>query len=854
MGVSPACISAVKAASGDQLTDAEARALIERMEARKLAIEAEGKLDDINAKMMELARADAEADKIAAALARKHAALSAMRYNERIGHIDTLLRDGVPYQKAILAVLEGTTRNVARGRESVGRAKLAYEARWLGGMMGRLQREVPAFDGLMRDKQFLGDVVREMHQINRDGGRPGVTGNEDAKKAAAILADTAERTRRDLNRQGAAIGKLDGWAGPQRHSQPKAMKAGQDAWVAETADLLDLERTFPDLTRAEAHDVLGQIWENIVAGRVPDEIGAAKGRKVPANVAKALGKSRVLHFKDPDAWLAYNARYGEGHVVDGIVTYLRRAAMTAAQMKVLGPNPEATMDRLLRHYERQARRDTKLTQKQRAAAGDALANGRDPTSNGAIVSAMAEASGMTLVPNHVTAARYMSGFRAVQSMAKLGAAVVSSVSDLASRASAMKYQGKSLTRSYAEQFGDLINGRGNAEQKELAYMLGEGFDGPLDMMVGPYWSEDAPMGKMHKLQSMFFKLSGLTWWTDSMKASQARMVSNWMARNSDRAFGDLPSGYRAVMMQQGITPAEWDAIRATKFALGDGREYITPDRVAGISDATMAGLVGDRLDAAKTDAARARIIDDARFDLGMKLQGFISDEVGFGVIEPDAASRRFLLRGTRPGTVAGEALRFIAQFKGFPIAFAQRVGGRAVMGAVGETALERSLHRAGHIGALQAGMFVAGYMAMTAKDFARGYGPRDPDKKETIAAAMMQGGGMGIYGDFLFAQTSRFGSGVLETVAGPGIGAAADAITLAMKLRDGDAKAGETLNFALQNTPFINLFWTRPALDFLILNELRDGLSPGFLARQTANRRNDYGQVRWHDPVGADLF
>ena len=240
MGVSPACISAVKAASGDQLTDAEARALIERMEARKLAIEAEGKLDDINAKMMELARADAEADKVAAALARKHAALSAIRYAERIGHIDTLLADGVPYQKAILAVLEGTTRNVARGRESVGRAKLAYEARWLGNLMGRMQREVPAFDGLMRDKQFLGDVVREMHQINRDGGRPGLTGNDDAAKAAAILADTAERARRDLNKQGAAIGKLDGWAGPQRHSQPKAMKAGQNVWVSETADLLNL--------------------------------------------------------------------------------------------------------------------------------------------------------------------------------------------------------------------------------------------------------------------------------------------------------------------------------------------------------------------------------------------------------------------------------------------------------------------------------------------------------------------------------------------------------------------------------------------------------------------------------------
>ena len=79
MAVSPGCIKAVKAASGDTLTDAEAKALIERMEARKLAFEADGKLDDINAKMMELARADAEAEKIAAALARKHAALSALR-------------------------------------------------------------------------------------------------------------------------------------------------------------------------------------------------------------------------------------------------------------------------------------------------------------------------------------------------------------------------------------------------------------------------------------------------------------------------------------------------------------------------------------------------------------------------------------------------------------------------------------------------------------------------------------------------------------------------------------------------------------------------------------------------------
>jgi hypothetical protein len=293
--------------------------------------------------------------------------------------------------------------------------------------------------------------------------------------------------------------------------------------------------------------------------------------------------------------------------------------MTAAQMQVLGPNPEATMDRLLRHYERRARRDPKLSPKQQAAIGDALANGRDPTSNGAIASAMAEASGMTLVPNHVTAAQWMSNYRAVQSMAKLGGAVISSITDLVSRAQAMRYQGKPLLRSYAGQFRELVQGRGNAEQKEIAYLVGEGFDGPLDMMVGPYWSEDAPMGKMHKLQSQFFKLSGLTLWTDTMRASQARMVTNWMARNADKAMADLDPGYQAVMRQQGITADEWDAIRPTKFAIGDGREYITPDRVAGIPDDVMAKLAARKFEGVRdTTAAQLASIQGAAETPGRK--------------------------------------------------------------------------------------------------------------------------------------------------------------------------------------------------------------------------------------------
>jgi hypothetical protein len=62
---------------------------------------------------------------------------------------------------------------------------------------------------------------------------------------------------------------------------------------------------------------------------------------------------------------------------------------------------------------------------------------------------------------------------------------------------------------------------------------------------------------------------------------------------------------------------------------------------------------------------------------------------------------------------------------------------------------------------------VLGYAAMTAKDMLKGKTPRDPKDPNTIIKAFTQGGGAGIYGDFLFGEYNRFGQSPLETAAGP---------------------------------------------------------------------------------------
>ena len=41
------------------------------------------------------------------------------------------------------------------------------------------------------------------------------------------------------------------------------------------------------------------------------------------------------------------------------------------------------------------------------------------------------------------------------------------------------------------------------------------------------------------------------------------------------------------------------------------------------------------------------------------------------------------------------------------------------------------------------------------------------DNKEFFAAAFAQGGGLGIFGDFIFSDQNRFGGGLVSTAFGP---------------------------------------------------------------------------------------
>lgn len=801
-----ACIRATSAELG--LDERDVREIADRLARHKKRLEASGRADRAEQDLRRYAAEQAEQVRIAAALRRRQAAMNIMLRDEWDRDLATLRDEGLDRREAVLAKLVGSYAGVRLSRKSVSARRTSLEGEWLGGMLAEIERDLPHVVPLLRRpgraKPLMDNVVREMREM-REGGRPGITGDADAKTLARIFRTYSEAARVELNRVGANIGRLDGWS-PQAHDSWKVGRANADEWAAFVLPRLDLERSFPDVEPERLPGVLREIHRTIVTGEDRSLSPQQQGLRVgPANLARGMEKHRELHFRDADSWIQYGDRFGRaGGVLAAMVDHLHAAARKASLMQVMGPNPQLFLDGILGTMRQDVRDGTSLTGPEARRELDRL-DADLYRSTGKIGRAFAEVMGDTFRPGSVTAAHIGAGLRAVQSMAKLGAAVLSSIADLVTFAHAMRRQGRGIFSGYADAFAALGQ-RQTAERQQIAKLLGVGYDTMLGDIHGRFTAEDNVPGWMTRASQTFFRLSGLTWWTDRLTNAFARMSSAYMADHAGMAFDALPDPYRRMLESHGIDDARWDTVRRALFEAEDGVTYVVPGQVE--------------------DAETARI-----------LRGLFADEASFAVLRADDRTRMFLTQGSQPGTPLGEAIRFIMQFKSFPIAFTQKVLGRGIK--------ERDY---GGLAELIAASWVFGYAAMAAKDLVKNRTPKDPTRWETLVAALIQGGGAGIYGDFLFAKQDRFGGGVLGKVAGPTLGTAADTIEMWQGIAHGDARAGDAWYLGLNNTPFLNLWWLRAALDLAVLNTMQEWISPGTLQRREKRLRKDFGQEYIFEP------
>jgi hypothetical protein len=797
------CTAAINAAAGRELTDDEMDAILTALTRRSAHARRTGAALDEGQALREAAAEVAGDLAAAAAIERRNRALNLAKRAELSGWIAQHFPNNIA--EGLEAIIAGVNRAKTGARNGAAQLQAMLTKRYAAGFSADIERSghMKLFASGAMDRE----VGRALWAIGKADEADLLRGlPREAVEIARVVSKWQEVTRTDANAAGAWVRKYDGYITRQSHDAEKIRRAGFDAWKASALRRFDLDRMAAESQAESVDAMLLGIYTDLASGNHMHAVRDAEGSpfKGSFNVAKKVSESRTIHFRDADAWADYNGEFGTGNLRESIMRGLEQSGLSTGLMMKLGTNPEAMV---------QALKADALEAAKRAGDVDQVAKLADKENR--LRNMMAAVDGTMNMPGNQTWARRLANVRALETMAKLGGMLLSQLNDVIIYAAGTKYQGRGFLSGMTEALSGLGRGMSDPARRELAASLGvvlENLPGELGRI-----GEFSEPGSMNSAVRTFMKWNGSQWWVDRMRTSAAFGMSHHMALQAGKAFDALDGEYRRVFSLYGIGEADWNAIRASAAKQVDGRAYVVPENVEG-------------------PAAE-------------KLRTYLTDQTSYLALEPDARTRAVILNGTRPGTWSGEMARFLLQFKSFTGAYMQKVIGRELYG--------RGFEGDSIVGALRNGngemqglaqlilmSTLAGYGSLALKDMAKGRTPRDPTESpemlaKVLAASLVQGGGAGIYGDFLFGEANRVGGGTVESLAGPVISTGARVVDLYHRALRGDDVAAPAFREILNNTPYANLFYTRAALDYLIFYRIQESLNPGYLRRMEKRMQDE---------------
>jgi len=966
------------------------------------------------------------------------------------------------------ALMTGVNRDIAGSRFSVSAEQTNLFNHYGTGLVADVHK-VGAWKEFVRGVYDL-DISRALSRLSNAEDDLGDLAPEAAGIARAIRKWQNEAWK-DANDAGAFIGKDPSYITRQMHDMFRIRQASKrvtgnasndpavnwEAWRDFTAPLLDLPATAErfDVPLEELPRVLRQAYDALHSGVHLTNAAPGEVANIPAgseSIARRMSQERMLIFKEGgDSWIKYNEKFGTGNLAETVARSLELSASQTSLMRVFGPNAKMNFNLIFSAGERLA---AKKGPQARAAFKDNAKRLND---------IFMEIDGSIRVPGNAILARRAGAFRALQTMSKLGGAMLSAISDIPIAARGLQHNGLGFLESYGAVLGSVTKAFDTSiERLEFNSLVGTSMDLIRGDIMSRVTAHDTLSEGWSKRVALFFKMNGLSMWTDAIRNGVGDALSGHLALSKGLTLDALDPRFARTLKFYDIQSKEWEALRSMETRAFDGEDFITPEGVDGIDDGLIDPLIADQLEdlrtrhsdiLAKDEAAnvrdrgfveerlgkfsddiqkaqedlavlkeafagrqddlateiRSRIgrleaefsraeaasdiesfvvsernrtrfhellerieegadiegpgvsIDElaaresdrfsqtrgnqgerlgarrartdrrisqatqkerrvskeladrlgareadlvrrlekraktfeefvaradermakrkARADelhrlfgrrvlrlraeakelLKRKLRTYFQDQVDFSVVVPDAKTNAFMNRGVPRGTPLGEALRFIMQFKSFPVAVLQRPVARELFsqgfsgprrGLARDTArvlLDSALQN-GHgemqgLAQLLATTAAMGYAAMAAKDLAKGRTPRDPTSAKTWFAAMAQGGGLGIYGDFLFGEVkNRFGQTFIASAAGPTAGSIDDLFDIWGRMREGDDTAAASFNTILNHAPFANLFYLRMVMDFLFWHRIREGMNPGYLKRMERRIEKENGQ------------
>lgn len=759
---------------------------------------------------------------------RKEAAENLVKTRERLDFYSQKAFQADPAE-AVKARLSKTSLKSMEGNKSVELQSQGLFARFANNLISAMQRD-GVFDFVVKKREHLADVYAELDALQRGTPR-GATRNEIAQKAALAIHTVQQDILNMRRNAGFTVKEAEGWIIRRTHDPDRMTQAGFDKWYADIRPMLDLEKTFPEglVDEGQVEVLLREVYNNVVTGKrggvgspgVSDEL--VRITQIPANLNKLRSQSRVLAFKSPFDEYQYNQAYGRGDLLDTLYHQLRQAAKDIALVNVYGTNPGAAFEADL------VRIKSGLTDRKKLDAFQAeerrLRNLWD------------EVNGLTTIPGKSLAAKLGSSARALTAMATMGKSALMTIGDVPIQAMMLKTStGKNILEATADVIANQAKAMAPGIRSEWARRTGQLINdsiGDLHLAFGA--GGDAAPGAISQASRIFFKLNLLQQRTFISRAAIAKQYAVEFGKLADRQYAALDPLARTQLARYGVDAEVWDIVRTGVEEL-DGDRAITLDAIDQIPAERFADLAKERGISA----------DRAKLNAWLAVSTMYTDAALLGTVTPSGRERSRIIYGTREDDVMGQMLRFAYQFKGAPMAswdvFSRVLLNKAPddMKGVAQAILSGKGDMLSSA-QLMVGLTMAGYMAMSLGDLASGKTPRDPRELKTFTEAMTKGGALGLYGDFLMGEYDRQYRSLPADIVGPVTSRAGEALKLFAKMRSGDAKAAEALNFAINNMPGLNLFYTRGAMNYLFLYQLQETLSPGFARRAEQRARENPG-------------
>lgn len=420
-----------------------------------------------------------------------------------------------------------------------------------------------------------------------------------------------------------------------------SISEARNIWKDFIKPLLNMKETFFDtpaldldgkINMAEADKMLDQIFDNITTGKPELMAGVGRGNN-----------NMFFYWKDMESWGAYNKQYGKGNFINAMRSDIQASANKIGMAEMLGDSPAKAYNDLAK-LENDTHPQSATKKFQTKMAFQFL-------------------SGQDRAAVNPTMASYWSALRSLTSGAKLiGRVTLLSIPDIANGIMYAHRWGYSYFNAYGTYLSGMFNALQTEERKYIAGMFKEITDSHMGYMTRFVEAHD-PGQIINNLNTMLYKTTFMESLDKGNKLSALQLQSRIIADSSHLEFGGLNDRMKDMLTKFGITENEWNVIRHNTDKL-NGKKLFTMDGIERLTNDDIRKIYGKE----KLDQPMYQL----KNELYRKVYSMFDVASENAVLTPGAFMRALTTRG-RAGTIHGELLRSIMQFKMYPLEFADRV-------------------------------------------------------------------------------------------------------------------------------------------------------------------------------------